>query len=451
MPGTQLLGGLDGVPLGGFRRPLRRLLGGFQADETWVLGSVDTTTFYRGTQARRLTSTNGASAYASRTFSPTTTFAGEIDLAMYVDNLENVSEIYVEIYTDGSKAWKSWVYNYSWMPSAGGNGHQLTSAAWNVVRIRPPQSMLVGGPPATIGDYPWYKIGGTPAAWGTSVYLLRVTLKSKAGTTANLTIGEWVAAQRKKGYVTIGFDGPRREGLIEGPANAINDLNSRGWPGVLWCHVANLVADDDPDYLRVAEVLELQDNHGWDISSHGWTGISLTGKTESEIREEWEGAKAGLASIGVHANMGLRWNSLLGNGSSDLVVALSPEYWTGTRAGSAVTGITFNDYGATFDTIPPRLWHQFCYIYGPWMEYQQIGGAGISIGAVLDRVAAGGLWMDWFTHRIQTSPTGGPLQEHSSVAWWNAFLAALDARVAAGTIEVVSPSGLYDRIARGLV
>ncbi len=413
------------------------LLAGFQADEHWSVGEPDYVHYVRGNQGLRLTASNGASVVSALTLVPPKTFRGQVDLKIWPEQIENCANLVIYVHPQASGAGRYECYIYK--PPDGsepGNNWWLQNQHWNTLRIRPPISLeydLRTGR-GFFGTYPWNVLDG-PGPWGTAGKL-RIYLKAKPGTTCSITFGEWTAPSPPCGYVTIGFDGPYTDGLVQGDAHAVPDMTSRGWPGVLWCTTKNF-AEGMPGYLPVSTAIMLQNTYGWDVSSHGWAGADLGVADEATIRSDYQNTIATLTAIGVDPFRGLRWNSLRGNSDSDLLQSLLPQYWTGSRAGGPVSGRSRLMWNCQLDTVPPAFWYHTAYVFGPWLEYYRFDTAQL-----LDKVAQYGLWLDLFTHHIMNAPPA--VLNDSSTAWWNQFVSLLDARVNSGQIQVVTYSGLYD-------
>jgi rubredoxin len=410
------------------------LLAGFQADEHWNAGQPDFDHHVRGDRGLKLTSTNGAMITTQLTLGPEKTFPGQqIEFKIWPDQLQDISYLQIIVW-----------------PHSGGGNYQcsiysivngivlddwwLKSQQWNTLRIRPPVS-LEHASTSTVGwwgTYPW-GLQSNPAPWGT-VGKLKISLQAKPGKSCSVTFGELTAPPRQRGYVTIGFDGPYTPGLTTGDAHAVTDMTNRNWPGVLWC-TAKPWTENAAAYVPLATSLELQNNHGWDLSSHGWNGANLGIADEAAIRTELSTTIAAMTSAGVDPLRGLRWHSHRGNQTSNLLQSLLPEYFVGSRGGYGATGRSWRCTDNQLDTVPPVFWYHTAAIFGPDMEYY-----GFHTEDILDRAAQYGLWLNFFTHRIENNPSP---DFNSSTAWWNEFVTLLEAKVNSGQLQVVTFSDLY--------
>jgi hypothetical protein len=412
------------------------LLAGFQADETWTAGEPDFVHFVRGDRGLKLTSTNGASISSELVLSSEKTFPGQVDLKIWPDQVENIAYVKIYIYPQSTGGtYECSLYNIF---LSGYDSWWLKNRQWNDLKVRAPVSMehTLNPSQGFFGTYPWTPVSN-PAPWGTAGKI-KIILQAKPGMSCSVSFGEWTAPLHTRGYVTIGFDGPYPAGLTTGDAHAIADMTSRNWPGVLWC-VAKPFTENAPGYIPVSTALMLQNTYGWDISSHAWNGASLGHASEAEIRAEYEQTIAAMTAAGVDPLRGLRWHSHLGNSGSDLIQTLLPEYFTGSRSGYGVSARSWLLYGDQLDTMPPAFWYHVAYIFGPDLEYY-----GFSTQELLDKTAQYGLWLGFFTHRIQNAPNP-PGQFNTSTAWWNEFVTLLDARVASGQLEVVTYTDIYNR------
>jgi hypothetical protein len=417
-------------------QPSYTLLAGFQANEAWSAGQPDFVHFVRGDRGLKLTSNNGVGVSSVLNLSPEKSFQGQVDLKIWPDQLENLRSLVIYVHPEASSSsYECYIYNSA--DSSSGNNWWLVKQQWNVLKVRPPISLQhdLSSTQGYYGTYPW-RLVSNPDAWG-SAERLTIFLKAKPGTTCSVTFGEWTAPIHPCGYVTIGFDGPYKSGLTQGAASAVTDMTSRGWPGVLWCQAA-WFTPGHPDYLPVSTAIMLQNTYGWDVSSHAWDGTDLGHANEATIRAAYQNTIEAMRAIGADPGRGLRWNSHLGNSSSELVQSLLPEYWAGSRSGYGVSGRQAAMYVDQFDTVPPAFWYHAAYVFAPDLDYY-----GYDTAEVLDKVAQYGLWLDLFTHKIVTNPSRSGISNDSSAAWWNQFVSLLDARVNSGQLQVVTYSDLY--------
>jgi hypothetical protein len=409
------------------------LLAGFQANEAWSAGQPDLVHFVRGDRGLKITSANGAGVTATLNLSSETAIQGETNLQVWCDDFSKVALINIYVHPHASNPdYKCYLYKQ--LGTTPSDNWRLRSQVWNVLRFRAPVALQVNaqsGQPY-YGTFPWYG-ESNPAPWGTAGRL-RIFVQAKAGQTCSVTFGEWTAPIHPCGYITLGFDGPYRNGLTQGDAHAVTDMSSRGWPGVLWC-VAKEFTQGDPRYLPVSTAIDLQNNHGWDISSHAWDGADLSHADEPTVRAAYENTISALRSIGASDLMGLRWHSHQGNSTSDLIQGLLPQYWSGSRGGGGASGTDTLMYDGQCDTVPPALWYRTSFVSAGWLEQYDF-----DMDALLDKVSQNGLWLNLYFHQIQNNPPPG---NSNSPAWWSQLMELLDARVASGQLRIVTYSNLY--------
>lgn len=409
--------------------PLSRVFG-CQPDETWTAGSnttlaVDTTNYQVGDRGLALTAADGATGSATCDLPIATAVGGTLVFRVHCPDVSKFSTITFDLYeTPASDS--PYRYNINYPYSYG------LQNGWNTIVLRRDQFAAVGSPTA------W----GTAANPKFSVGRVRVFLTANAGAPATITLGDCLAYQAPRAAVVLGFDGPYTSTY----GTAFQDMKARGYRGVLWC-VTNMIGGGSGvgTAWTAAQLKEAHDA-GWDTASHTDAAATYTSSTPATtIAANIMTAQKRLLALGcVRGHQFGSWLGNTGSGAGWCGRSVASRYWWWCR------GSTYDPrYNGIASTLITTVGYSSWVPWDPYnIPYYAMYTASqtdpTDVIAKLDQAIIDRHVVPLYVHRIlpEAQLTGLDV----STTYWSTLLAAIDARVAAGTLEVITMSDWYARV-----
>jgi len=412
-----------------------RRVAGFQDDETWVCSgagvtiTADTTpaNVKHGDRSLKVHIPSGVTGTAYCTLPLSVTVRSGIGIWVKVDHASSVGALFIEVYENSSKGYKislraastleDDVWNFVWLP--------IQPDAWTALN--------------------------NPTEWGTAANPTYAVSKIRfdifaSGGDINVNFGDLLTQDFPKAGVIIGFDGPYASVYT----NAFPAMKARGWRGVVWCVVGNIGISG---YMTQAQIQELYDA-GWDICSHGYSGVTFTDSTPTAtVIEDVCSARDTLHSMGFYR--GSQFHSWMGNSGTS---ALDPN--TGEKAGDIAKNLFLAVRGESRFNIPANnngdyyrfydtrwsMWipvNRYCLPYYG-LHYGNNTNFSCTAQRYFDLAIAERGVLSTYAHRVLASPSVYDI----STTFFNDMTTYLDGKVSAGDIEVITMSDWYNRIVR---
>lgn len=402
--------------VGGITQPLPiKLVSTTQPDETWSIGSADTSDFIYGDRSLSISSA-GSQVLPICTLPDPITVRGNLGIWLKTDDWSNVDYLWIFVYSDVNNYWKFKIENYGL-----GSPNDTWRLCW-FYRDRITQNP-----------------GGSPAPWDVdnptyTITRVGIQFKSNDATTVVLHFGGLVCHEGKKAGIIFRFD----DGYDSVYDNAFPRMKAYGYKGLV-AVIPGLVGGADK---MTASELDVLYNEGWDIINH--TYDHNVGATEAEVRENVSRAAKWLKNRGYCR-------------SANLLI------WPGNSGGSGVlyAGDYAKDYCLMICASSHRQYgqqpnHVSISTSFPWIPPDRITVPHYGCDTVSDIFAAAGGLKDIideavadhhclmvYTHKVEEVDLGS---SHIDIQFLEDMLDYVRGLELNDDIEVLTMSELYNRI-----
>lgn len=288
---------------------------------TTPTAEIDANLALTGTQSIRLTSDDGVHAVITKSLS----FTGDklLKLRYYIEDPETTRVLQLYVQVGGS--WSQYVAYSASLDDLGGVGLPRGGPGWRTLIFNP-----------FVGDF-----NGIPAETpreSLTATALRVRFASKAGTESSIVLDELRAIENElsEGIITLTFD----DGHESDYTTALPIMNPLGLRGTAFVTGEMGI----PGRLSLSQAREMQDQHGWDISVHGWEqkeGLDTPEDIEGEFGRMYEWLISNGLTRGIE-HMSLPYGS---------ITPEVREYLTRMFLTARSTQGSTNYYG--IETVPP--------------------------------------------------------------------------------------------------